>query len=111
MIEFPAINQGYSKRQKDEITGSRNWPHSLLLAFAYLSDSPFLRKMVQRLPKAVRPKATYYGHVIAINEQGHVVENLQDPSGRYATNTSVYETPDYLYIGSLLAETLGRLTK
>lgn len=76
-----------------------------------ISDSPFLRKMVQRLPGFVRPKATYYGHVIAINEQGQVVANLQDPSGRYATNTSVYETPDYLYIGSLLAETLGRLNK
>ncbi|MCA0893919.1 SMP-30/gluconolactonase/LRE family protein [Microbulbifer agarilyticus] len=76
-----------------------------------ISGRPFLRKIVQRLPQFIRPKATYYGHVIAINEAGEVLQDLQDPSGGYATTTGVFETPDYLYVGSLLSENLGRMQK
>lgn len=76
-----------------------------------ISDKPFLRHMVQNLPAFLRPKATYYGHVFAFDESGRVVENFQDATGSYPTNTSVLETPDYLYIGSLLATKLGRLKK
>lgn len=76
-----------------------------------ISNKPFLRDMVQNLPKFMRPKATYYGHVFAFDEEGNIVESLQDKTGRYPTNTSVFETTDYLYIGSLLATKLGRLKK
>ena len=74
-----------------------------------ISDKPFLRKMVQRLPGFIRPKAQCYSHVIAIDDAGNVVSNLQDPEAAYAINTSVLETPEYLYIGSLMEDTLGRL--
>ncbi len=76
-----------------------------------LSDKPFLRKMLQRLPAFARPKAAAYGHILAIDEKGQVVEDLQDPEGRYPVNTSVRETRDYLYIGSLAARTLARVPK
>ncbi|MBW1785996.1 MAG: SMP-30/gluconolactonase/LRE family protein [Deltaproteobacteria bacterium] len=76
-----------------------------------LSAKPFLRKMVQRLPAFMRPKAVPYGHVIAINDNGEVMEDLQDPSGAYPLNTSLTETEDYLYIGSLVAQTIARLSK
>ena len=76
-----------------------------------VSDSPFVRKMIQRMPAFLRPKAVAYSHIIALDGAGKVVANLQDPKGRYPVNTSVTETKDYLYIGSLMAPKLGRLPK
>ena len=76
-----------------------------------LSAKPFMRKVVQRMPAFLRPKAIAYGHIIAIDETGLVVEDLQDPDGGYPINTSVTEAKDYLYIGSLVAPVLGRLEK
>lgn len=76
-----------------------------------LSGRPFLRTVVQRLPGFVRPKATFYGHIIAIDGTGRILANLQDPDGGYRVNTSVTETKDYLYIGSLVMPSIGRLAK
>ena len=76
-----------------------------------LSDKPFLRKIVQRLPSAIRPKAKPYGHIVALNENGEVIADLQDPDAGYPINTSVTETDRYLYIGSLFTKELGRLPK
>ena len=68
-----------------------------------LSNTPFLRKVVQRLPASLRPKAKAYSHVIKLNEQGKVTSDLQDPSGNYPLTTGVLETADMLYISSLTA--------
>lgn len=76
-----------------------------------LSDKPFIRKIIQRMPAFLRPKAVPYGHIIAIDEEGKVLEDLQDPDGAYPINTSITETEDYLYIGSLVTPVLGRLSK
>lgn len=72
-----------------------------------LSDKPFLRKMVQRLPSSLRPKANHYGHVFAINEHGKVLASLQDPSGQYPVTTGALEFNGQLYISSLVADELG----
>ncbi len=74
-----------------------------------LSDKPFLRRVTMRLPKFLHPKAEPYGHIIAIDGEGKVVMDLQDPDGAHPVNTSVLETEDHLYIGSLAAPTLARL--
>ena len=76
-----------------------------------LCAKPFLRKVIQRMPAFVRPQAVAYGHIIAIDGDGNVVTDLQDPDGSYPINTSVTETENYLYIGSLVAPVLGRLPK
>jgi hypothetical protein len=55
------------------------------------------------MPAFLRPKAKAYGHIIAIDETGLVVEDLQDPDGGYPINTSVTETEDLLYAGNLVA--------
>jgi len=70
-----------------------------------------MRKVIQRMPAFLRPKAVPYGHIMAIDGQGKVVADLQDPDGKYPLNTSVTETKDYLYIGSLVAPVLARLDK
>lgn len=66
-----------------------------------LSNSPQLRKVVQRLPEFMRPKAQHFGHIVAINDQGEVVFNLQDPLGMYGQTTGALEVGDKLYISSL----------
>ena len=76
-----------------------------------LSEKPFLRKMIQRLPKFVRPEATSYGHIIAIDGNGKVLKDLQDPKTNYPQNTSVTETKEFLYIGSLISPVVARLAK
>ena len=76
-----------------------------------LSSKPFMRKVIQRLPAFLRPKAVAYGHIIAIDDNGTVMTDLQDPDGSYPINTSVTETKAYLYIGSLVAPVLGRIEK
>lgn len=75
-----------------------------------LAPKPFLRKLVMRLPAAMRPKATRYGLVARISETGEVLETLHDPDGGFAFTTGVIETADGTkYITSLREDTLGRL--
>ena len=76
-----------------------------------LADKPFMRKVIQRMPAFMRPKPVAYGHIIAIDDTGKVLIDLQDPDGSYPINTSVIETENYLYIGSLVAPVLGRFKK
>ena len=74
-----------------------------------LAGSPLIRKIVQRLPAFLRPQAAFYSHVFAMDEMGTVIESLQDPAGKYHTNTGALETNDWLYISSLHEDELGRL--
>lgn len=72
-----------------------------------LSNTPQLRKLVQRLPECLRPKAQYFGHIIAINDAGNVVFNLQDPLGIYGQTTGALAVGDKLYVSSLHETALG----
>jgi sugar lactone lactonase YvrE len=76
-----------------------------------MSGKPWLRKVVQRLPAAMRPKAAPSSHVIAINADGDVLMNLQDPSSQIPALTGVYETKDTLWLTSLFGNQAGRLDK
>ncbi|MEE9347231.1 MAG: SMP-30/gluconolactonase/LRE family protein [Robiginitomaculum sp.] len=75
------------------------------------SEKPALRKMAQRLPAALRPKATYYGVVIQIDEDGTILQTLQDPSGAYPVTTGLIEGAEHYYITSLESHDLGRMKK
>ncbi|MGI9262205.1 MAG: SMP-30/gluconolactonase/LRE family protein [Woeseiaceae bacterium] len=76
-----------------------------------LSAYPKIRKLVQRLPAALRPKAASSSHVIAFNGDGEVLMNLHDPVARYATLTGVLETNRALYLTTLYGNQLPRLDK
>ena len=76
-----------------------------------MADKPFLRKITMRLPKSMWPVPPAYGHVIAFTEDGNIVADLQDPSGKYPETTGVTETPERLYIQSLHAPVLGWMKK
>lgn len=76
-----------------------------------LSDKPFVRKILLRLPRFLLPLGKPYGHVFAFDESGKVVEDLQDPSGAYPETTGATETADRLYIHSLHAHSIGWLPR
>ena len=76
-----------------------------------LSGSPFMRKMVQRLPAFVRPKAVPSSHVIAIDGDGNVLMNLHDPEMRFPALTGVFESGQSLYLTTLFGNQFGRLDK
>jgi sugar lactone lactonase YvrE len=76
-----------------------------------LSDKPFLRKVVQRLPAFLRPSAVPSSHVFAINGDGEVLLSLQDPAARYPAMTGVCETGQRLYLTRLFGHELPYVDK
>jgi sugar lactone lactonase YvrE len=76
-----------------------------------MAGNVFMRKLALRLPRFLWPVPPAYGHVLAFNEDGRVVADLQDPSGVYPDTTGVLETADRLYIQSLHAGSIGWLQK
>ncbi len=72
-----------------------------------LARKPFLRKVLLRLPRSLLPLGEPYGHVFAIDEEGRITEDLQDPSGAYPETTGATESADRLYIHSLHARSIG----
>jgi hypothetical protein len=74
-----------------------------------MAATPWLRSVTLRLPKALWPVPPTYGHVIAFDEDGRVVADLQDPSGRLAETSGVTEHGGRLYIHSLHAPAFGIL--
>jgi len=98
------LNKGQDGRYWIGLTSPRSE------ALDNLSDKPFMRKIVQRLPASMRPKAVNYGFIFAIDMNGKVLAQYQDPSGAYPLATGATEPGDgWLYIGSLTARELGRM--
>jgi len=75
------------------------------------SGNPFVRKMMQRLPAALRPKAAPSTHLIAIDGDGKVLMNLQDSQARFPAITGALETGRNLYLTSLFGNRLALLDK
>lgn len=76
-----------------------------------LSGHPFARKIVQRLPAIVRPKPVASSHVIAVDAEGTVLMDLQDPGARFPMITGVLETSKALYLTTLVGHRLPWLEK
>ena len=68
---------------------------------------PWISSLVLRLPRAMWPVPKPYGHVIAFNEQGHIVDDLQDPQGGYPETTAATEASGRLFVQSLHAGAIG----
>lgn len=84
-------------------------PRSRIVDFA--AEHPWIREVTLRLPRALWPVPPAYGHVIAFDDRGRILADLQDPAGSYPEATAVTETADRLYIQSLHASRLGWLDK
>ncbi len=75
-----------------------------------LAPHPFLRKVVSRLPAVLQPAPDQHGMVLALDEQGRAVDNLQDRSPTsYSPVASVIEHEGFLYLGSFSHAGIARL--
>nr|WP_315199277.1 SMP-30/gluconolactonase/LRE family protein [uncultured Aquabacterium sp.] len=68
---------------------------------------PLLRSITLRLPRALWPVPKAHGHLIAFDEQGRVLADLQDPSGAYPEATAATEADGKLFVQSLHAHAIG----
>jgi sugar lactone lactonase YvrE len=70
---------------------------------------PFLKTLLAKLPQPLWPKPKPYGFVLAFDEEGNIIENLQEPTGKYLREiTSVQEHEGSLYLGSLHNDRIGK---
>lgn len=99
----------------DNITSNRRGTFWLAL-FTVRNDqmdkmhpNPLLKKIVSRLPKFLWPKPKPYGFVLALNENGEILKNLQEPTGDHLREiTSAREHDGFLYLGSLHNDRIGK---
>ncbi|MGB4075034.1 SMP-30/gluconolactonase/LRE family protein [Pseudomonas sp.] len=76
----------------------------------FLHRQPWLKAQMAKLPRALWPKAVAYGFAIAVNEQGEITQSLHDTSGTHLRMiTSAKPVGDYLYLGSLDNDRIGKL--
>jgi sugar lactone lactonase YvrE len=75
-----------------------------------LMPYPFLRKVVWRLPSFLQPNIKRYAFALALDANGRVVRNLQDPSPQCFTQiANVVEHKGMLYFGSIGESAIGRM--
>lgn len=80
-------------------------------ALDQLLPNPQLRKILFRLPQALQPAPVMHGWVLGLDLDGKVVADLQYVGeDAYAPITSAVQSGDTLYLGSLLAPAIGRLS-
>jgi sugar lactone lactonase YvrE len=75
-----------------------------------MHSSPFMKKLVSKLPKWMQPAAIRRGMVVALNKQGDVIKSYHDPDGSMVYMiTSAEQVGNTLYLGSLEAPQIVRL--
>ena len=67
----------------------------------FIAPRPWMRSVAHRLPQAIKPKAVRHGMVFGYDTDGHVVHDLQDPSGTIAITTSARHVDGRLFVGQL----------
>jgi sugar lactone lactonase YvrE len=65
-----------------------------------LAEYPVLRRVIGGLPKSLLKASSSYGFVVALNEDGKIVYNLQSTQG-YQAITAAVAYQGFLFLGSL----------
>lgn len=106
---LPGFPDGISSNGVDKFWVALVTPRQAL--FDKLLPHPFLRKIVFRLPKAIQPAPERYSFVLALDNSGRVVQNLQNGSSDcYAQIANVLERDGKLYFGSIGEDSIGRFS-
>jgi sugar lactone lactonase YvrE len=75
----------------------------------WLHAYPFLKNQLAKLPKAIWPKPQPYGLVLALNEQGKILQSLHDPTGEHLKEiTAARQFGEVLYLGTLHDARIGQ---
>jgi sugar lactone lactonase YvrE len=74
-----------------------------------LHPFPLLKAQMSKLPKVFWPKPKPYGFVLALDENGKIIQSLHEPTGNHLKEiTSAREYGDFLYLGSLHNDRIGK---
>lgn len=74
-----------------------------------LQPRPWLKRVLAKLPSFVWPKPEPVGFVLVLDENGQILESLQDPGGQVVNEvTSVHEDDGTLYFGTLRGDRVGK---
>lgn len=105
---LPGFPDGITSNGRDKFWLALVTPRQALFD-RILLPYPFLRKIVIRLPKFLQPAPQRYSFIIALDQNGRVIENLQNNSPDcYAEIANVVEHNNTLYFGSIAEDTIGR---
>jgi sugar lactone lactonase YvrE len=75
----------------------------------WLSPRPFVKGVLAKLPGFMWPKPQPYAFVVKIDEEGHILDSFQDPTGKQLhAITSAFEHDGHLYLGSLHNDRIGK---
>ena len=108
IANLPGFPDGILSNGKDKFWLALVTPRDNLLDTKLL-PSPFLRKIVVRLPKFFQPAPKRYSFVLGLGTDGRVVDNLQNgATDCYAEISNVVERNGALYFGSIGESTVGK---
>jgi len=68
------------------------------------------RKILLRLPFLMPQDAGHHNMILGLDDEGNVVHNLQDPTGKFHEITSVHQEGNTLYFGTLKDTYIGQYT-
>lgn len=103
---LPGFPDGISANGKDKFWLALVTPRQAV--FDRMLPYPFVRKIVFRLPKFLQPAPQRYSFVLGLDQQGRVIENLQNGAPDcYAQIANVVERNGSLYFGSIGEDTVG----
>jgi hypothetical protein len=75
----------------------------------WLHPRPWLKRLIARVPAALRSEGEPYGLVLAMDGDGRIVESLHDPGGdRISRVTSVEPWGGWLFLGTVGGDRIGR---
>jgi sugar lactone lactonase YvrE len=74
----------------------------------WLHRSPFLKEQLAKLPRFLWPQPKHYGLILELSPQGHMMNTLQDPTGKIFAISSVRRVGSALYFGSLHGGFIGK---
>jgi len=106
---LPGFPDNLTRGEAGRIWVGLTKPRSAVIDWA--ASRPWVRQITMRLPQALWPVPPAYGHVIAFDESGRILADLQDPSGAYPETTAVTEAAGRLYVQSLSAGAIGWLER
>lgn len=111
---LPGIPDGIMSDRKGVIWIAMNLPR--IESLDWLHRQPFLKNQLAKLPVQIWMGGTLwlegladgYGFVAAANQQGNIVRTLQDPTGKLLMLSNAVPEEDYLYLGTLFGNQIGR---
>lgn len=105
LANLPGFPDNLTRDPHDRFWTGLTKPRSAAIDAA--ADKPWLRRIMLRLPRSLWPVPPSYGHVLAFDEDGRVLLDLQDPAGKVPETSGATVHQGRLYVQSLHGQALG----